>query len=409
MESTASKQLPPTTKGNMTQPRPLSTFSSASTHVDILTPITPPTITPSLTLSTTPAPPVDPENGVSTKEMIVDSPPEGGLQAWLTVAGSFCITTAVYGLSNSVGVIQPYWAQHHLSSFPIQDIAWISGANIFLCLFLGVQVGPWFDRFGPRWLLMAGSLVYLAGLVGLGFLPEESDVHVRQGVRAPGVMYGLLMLLWAIVMGSGAALCCTVALSVLAHWFEKKRGLAAGIVFVGSSVGGAAFPLVLRTTLPKLGWAWSMRILALIVASLLSIGNILIKGRIKGRRGSGAINFACFRDASFLWTTVGCFSMCLLDFGLGSGVGRLVAGAISDKIGRFNTMILTTIFSIITTFAVWMLVETDRMWLIYLFAALFGFGTGCVISIGPICVGQLTVPSKFGQYYGTSYSVVSFS
>ncbi|KAK4641813.1 hypothetical protein QC761_504130 [Podospora bellae-mahoneyi] len=409
MESTASKQLPPTTKGNMTRPRPLSTFSSASTHVDILIPITPPTITPSLTLSTTPAPPMDPENGVSTKEMIVDSPPEGGLQAWLTVAGSFCITTAVYGLSNSVGVIQPYWAQHHLSSFPIQDIAWISGANIFLCLFLGVQVGPWFDRFGPRWLLMAGSLVYLAGLVGLGFLSEESDVHVRQGVRAPGVMYGILMFLWGIVMGSGAALCCTVALSVLAHWFEKKRGLAAGIVFVGSSVGGAAFPLVLRTTLPKLGWAWSMRILALIVTSLLGMGNILIKGRIKGRRGSGAINFGCFRDASFLWTTVGCFSMCLLDFGLGSGVGRLVAGAISDKIGRFNTMILTTIFSIITTFAVWMLVETDRMWLLYLFAALFGFGTGCVISIGPICVGQLTVPNKFGQYYGTSYSVVSFS
>lgn len=420
----------------MTRPRPLSTFSSASTHLDIFTPITPPTITPFLTLSTTPAPPVDPENGVSTKEMIVDSPPEGGLQAWLTVAGSFCITTAVYGLSNSVGVIQPYWAQHHLSSFPIQDIAWISGANIFLCLFLGVQVGPWFDRFGPRWLLMAGSLVYLAGLVGLGFLPEESDVHVRQGVRAPGVMYGHLMLLWGIVMGSGAALCCTVALSVLAHWFEKKRGLAAGIVFVGSSVGGAAFPLVLRTTLPKLGWAWSMRILALIVTSLLGMGNILIKGRIKGRRGSGAINFGCFRDASFLWTTVGCFmNQFILIAGLGmvptwalakgfeeqstfvivavmsggSGVGRLVAGAISDKIGRFNTMILTTIFSIITTFAVWMLVETDRMWLLYLFAALFGFGTGCVISIGPICVGQLTVPNKFGQYYGTSYSVVSLS
>lgn len=69
-----------------------------------------------------------------------------------------------------------------------------------------------------------------------------------------------------------------------------------------------------------------------------------------------------------------------------------MAGAISDKIGRFNTMILTTIFSIITTFAVWMLVETDRMWLLYLFAALFGFGTGCVISIGPICVGQYVLP-----------------
>jgi Na+/melibiose symporter-like transporter len=51
-------------------------------------------------------------------------------------------------------------------------------------------------------------------------------------------------------------------------------------------------------------------------------------------------------------------------------------------------MILTTLFSIITTFAVWLLVEPHRMWLFYLFSILFGFGTGCVISLGPVCVGQ---------------------
>ncbi|KAK3385387.1 major facilitator superfamily domain-containing protein [Podospora didyma] len=360
-------------------------------------------------------------------------PPEGGLQAWLTVAGSFCITTAVYGLSNSVGVIQPFWAKHQLSAFPVQSIAWISGANIFLCLFLGVQIGPWFDRFGPRWLLLAGSLIYLSGLLGIGFLPENAG---SGGVNEPGALFGLLLFLWGVVMGTGAALCCTVALSVLAHWFVARRGLAAGIVFVGPSIGGIVFPLVLRSTLDGLGWAWSMRILLLIVATLLGLGNVLIKGRIKGKKGSGAVDFSTFKDARFAWTTVGVFmNQFILIAGLGmvptwattrgfssdstyiiiaiisggSGFGRLAAGIISDKIGRFNTMIFTTVFSIITTFGVWLLVETYRMWLFYLFAAMFGFGTGCVISVGPICVGQLTKPSKFGQFYGTSYSVVSFS
>ncbi|KAK3361949.1 major facilitator superfamily protein [Lasiosphaeria ovina] len=362
-------------------------------------------------------------------------PPEGGLQAWLTVLGSFCITTAVYGLSNSVGVIQPFWAKHQLAAFSVQNIAWISGANNFLCLFLGVQFGPWFDRFGPRWLLLAGSVIYIGGLLGIGFLPQDASAD-EGGVHAPGTLFGLLMLLWGAVMGTGAALCCTVALSVLAHWFDRRRGLAAGIVFVGSSVGGIVFPLVLRATLEPLGWAWSMRILALVVAVLLCLGNLLIRGRIKGKKGSGAVDFRCFRDWRFVWTTVGVFmNQFILIAGLGmvptwataqgfssdstyailatmsggSGFGRLTAGAISDRIGRFNTMILTTIFSIITTFGVWLLVETYRMWLFYLFAAMFGFGTGCVISVGPICVGQLTKPSKFGQFYGTSYSVVSFS
>ncbi|KAK4217542.1 putative monocarboxylate transporter [Rhypophila decipiens] len=323
--------------------------------------------------------------------------PEGGLHAWLTVVGSFCITTAVYGLSNSVGVIQPYWAQHQLASFSVHNIAWISGANIFLCLFLGVQFGPWFDRFGPRWLLAVGSLVYLAGLAGISLLPPEDS-----GIYSPGMLFGLLLLLWGVVMGTGAALCCTVAVSVLAHWFNRRRGLAAGVVFVGSSIGGAVFPLILRSTFGSIGWAWSMRIILLIVAVLLAIGNLLVRGRFKGRRGYGAIDFSLFRQWSFVWTTIGCFSE-------GSGVGRLTAGALSDKMGRFNTMIAITIFSIITTFAVWLLVDTYSMGLYYVFGAMFGFGTGCVISIGPICVGQLTVPGRFGQFYGTSYSVVSFS
>ncbi|KAK4107799.1 MFS general substrate transporter [Canariomyces notabilis] len=331
------------------------------------------------------SPPRIPENGVKEVKII------GGLYAWLTVLGSFCITTAVYGLSNSVGVIQPFWARHQLAGYPVQDIAWISGANIFLCLFLGVQVGPWFDRFGPRWILALGSLVYAGGLVGLAFLPQDaadgySDASGGDGggLQLGGAaLFALLMVLWGVVMGAGAALCCTVALSVLAHWFERRRGLAAGIVFVGSSVGGAIFPLVLRSTLEGMGWAWSMRILVFIVAALLVVGNVLIRGRIKGKKGSGTVDFRCFKDWRFVWTTIGVTSALL-----GSGVGRLAAGAISDRIGRFNTMILTTLFSIITTFAVWLLVEPHRMWLFYLFSILFGFGTGCVISLGPVCVGQ---------------------
>lgn len=305
-----------------TAPPAAATFPAGNERRDSSSPPTPfylcscstidenPCLQPQEPLPERPAPPppppgvADPEK-TSTAE---SEPPEGGLQAWLTVLGSFAITTAVYGLSNSVGVIQPFWARHQLAGFAVQDIAWISGANIFLCLFLGVQVGPWFDRFGPRWLLLAGSLVYMGGLLGLGFLPDDAGPAPDRGPAPAALHFALLMLLWGVVMGVGAALCCTVALSVLAHWFEKRRGLAAGIVFVGSSVGGAVFPLVLRSTLGGVGWAWSMRIVALIVAALLGLGNVLIKGRVKGKRGSGTVDLRCFRDWRFVWATVGVFS-----------------------------------------------------------------------------------------------------
>lgn len=124
-------------------------------------------------------------------------------------------------------------------SFSVHNIAWISGANIFLCLFLGVQFGPWFDRFGPRWLLAAGSMVYLTGLAGLSLLPATLPGSSSSSweISSPGVLFALLMLLWRVVMGTGAALCCTVAISVLAHWFNRRRGLAAELVFVGVASG----------------------------------------------------------------------------------------------------------------------------------------------------------------------------
>lgn len=76
----------------------------------------------------------------------------------------------------------------------------------------------------------------------------------------------------------------------------------------------------------------------------------------------------------------------------GSGVGRLVAGAVSDYIGRFNTMILTLIWSLLVVFGLWLAVHPDRTWLFYIFAPLFGFGSGSIISMAPVCIGQYVLP-----------------
>jgi hypothetical protein len=86
--------------------------------------------------------------------------------------------------------------------------------------------------------------------------------------------------------------------------------MASGITFVGSSVGGIVFPLVLKTTLTKMSWAWAIRILALIVGGLMVIGNVCIKGRLPPRKNGGAVDLKCFMDARFNWATVGIACKC---------------------------------------------------------------------------------------------------
>lgn len=215
--------------------------------------------------------------------------PEGGLRAWLVVTGSFSIISGTFGLISSVGLFQAYWQEHQLSRYTTRDIGWISAVNVFFNLFLGVQIGPLFDRYGPRGLVAAGSVVYVASLVLL----------------AQCRVYWHLMLVYGVLSGASSAFLTTTALAVVAHWFERKRGVASGVAFVGSSVGGIAFPLILKSAFEHLSWAWSIRLVALIVLVLMVIGNLCVRGRLPPRKNGGAVDLKCFLDARFSWCTIG--------------------------------------------------------------------------------------------------------
>jgi MFS family permease len=119
------------------------------------------------------------------------------------------------------------------------------------------------------------------------------------------VKYWHFMLVYGVLSGTSSAFLTTTALAVVAHWFEVKRGMASGIAFVGSSVGGIGFPLILKSALEKLNWAWAIRLVALIVLILMVVGNLCIRGRLPPRRNGGVVDLKCFRDARFSWATIG--------------------------------------------------------------------------------------------------------
>ncbi|KAG9241493.1 major facilitator superfamily protein [Calycina marina] len=343
--------------------------------------------------------------------------PEGGARAWTVIFGSFCIISGTFGLISSSGLFLSYWKAHQLAAYSTGAIGWISAVNMFLTLFLGVQIGPLFDRHGPRWLLGAGGVVYVVSLVVMGECTR----------------YWHFMLAYGIGSGASNAALTTTALAVVAHWFEVKRGFASGIVFVGSSVGGIMFSLMLNPVLKQFGWAWTMRLLALIVGVMMLIGNICVRSRLPPKEVGGSVNLKCFQDARFSWATMGiaCFEFVLFGaLGLlptyalsqgfssqtsfniiailnaGSAFGRSFSGWLSDRLGRFNTMILTLSFSLLIAFVAW-LPSGSHIFAFYIFAPLFGFGSGSIISMAPVCVGQLCKADEYGQYYGTSYSLVA--
>ncbi|THZ06270.1 MFS general substrate transporter [Aureobasidium pullulans] len=179
--------------------------------------------------------------------------PEGGTRAWLVVLGAWCGLTASIGLYNTTGVFSVIISNTILISSSSTSIGWIFSIYAFIVWIVGVWVGPCFDVFGPRMLMMAGMCCTVLGMILLAF---------------------------SLLTGLGSSLLLTPSMACVAHWFDARRGLASGIAWTGGGVGGVLFPLLIQSLLPHLGWAWCIRITAFLLLFLCLISILLCRSRI---------------------------------------------------------------------------------------------------------------------------------
>lgn len=353
-----------------------------------------------------------------------DEFPEGGLRAWLVVFASWLLLFPAFGFMVSIGTLQDYWIQHQLSQYTVRDVGWIPSIFVYLGLGMGIFTGALFDKYGPHTISWFGSAAFCL----MVFLLAECS------------KYWHFILCCGILGGIGGAMVTTTALAAVAHWFKARRGLAQGIAMTGSSCGGVAIPLVLRSTFPKYGYAWSVRILGFIFLICFITGNILIKARIPASlatKKKAIITLSIFGDLRMTLLTLSVFGFEVVLFGaLGilptyatlstnfppntgfylisilNGVscfGRILPGYLADKIGRFNTLLIMIVFTLIFMLALWLPFGDTSLPALYAFAALFGFGTGSWMALTPACIGQLCRAEEFGRYYGTMYFIASLA
>ena len=129
-----------------------------------------------------------------------DDYPDGGLQAWSVVFGSFCAMVPSMGLLNSLGILHVWTSTHQLQDYSESSIGWIYGAYGFFLFLGGAQagksfqlyqntfnlnsytssmIGPIFDAHGVHKVVIPGSLGIVAALVCLSF--SEGAYSPRNG------------------------------------------------------------------------------------------------------------------------------------------------------------------------------------------------------------------------------------
>ncbi|KAL3472213.1 major facilitator superfamily domain-containing protein [Aspergillus californicus] len=347
--------------------------------------------------------------------------PEGGLKAWLVVLGCFLGLFASLGLVNTIGSFQAYLTTNQLKDYSSGSVSWIFGIYAFLTFFGGVQVGPIFDAKGPRLLVLGGSVLVMVMVVTMGLCTQYWQFILSIGVAG----------------GLGTSLIFTPAISAIGHYFNERRGVATGIAATGGSVGGVVFPLLLESLLPKIGWGWATRVIALICLVLLIGACLLVDSRLPSKPASKENvlpDFRIFRDLKLTLTTAGIFfiewglfipisyissyalahgtsetlSYQMLAFlNVGSVLGRAIPGFFADQSGRFNTLIITVALCLVCNACLW-LPAGDSVPVIIVYCVIFGFASGSNISLTPVCISQLCKIENYGRYYATAYTIVSF-
>ncbi|PKS09477.1 hypothetical protein jhhlp_004093 [Lomentospora prolificans] len=344
--------------------------------------------------------------------------PEGGLSAWLVVLGSWLALFSSLGLMNTLATFQAYVSTHQLAGHSSGQIGWIFSIYTFLAFFCGIYIGPIFDKYGPRWLVLGGTFLQLASLLLFSFSTK----------------YWHFILSFGVLSGFSSSLIFTPSIAAVGHFFKKRRAFATGLASTGGSIGGIIFPLMLTSLFDRVGWGWAIRTLALLSFALCGASNFLIRSRLPPADNANVHpDIRIFKNITFSWTTLGIF---LLEFALfipltyitsymlhkgfeenfsfnmlavlntGSVLGRALPGYWGDKFGPFNSNMFAVVLAIIACLAVW-LPAGDTTAGIVIFMLLIGFSSGNNISISPVCISRLCKTQHYGRYYATCYTLVA--
>lgn len=109
--------------------------------------------------------------------------------------------------------------------------------------------------------------------------------------------------------GIGGGLFFTPAMGVVGTYFSTKRALAIGIVTTGNSVGGMIYPVLVQQLLPKLGFAWTTRVLGFLNLGMLSIVLVFMRPRMPPRKSGPMVDFSAFKEPTYAFLVAG---LCLV-------------------------------------------------------------------------------------------------
>lgn len=209
----------------------------------------------------------------------------------------------------------------------------------------------------------------------------------------------------------------------LSEWFVRRRGLAGSIIFCGSGIGGALFPILINLLLTKTGsWRWTLRIWAFSMVTLGGVALWFVKARVpvvKSQPGQvKPVNLSFLKEPLFICVAstifiqaVGYFpvslymptytsalglpiingTLVLAVFNTASVIGQVIFGLLCDRSPYMRVMVLSGVGAALSAYLLWGFAHT--LSLIFVFVVVFGGLSGGFTSIWPSASSDIAGPN----------------
>jgi len=350
------------------------------------------------------------------------------------VAAALMITICNYGVRLSYSVFfKPM----------MQDFGWtraMTAGSYSLCtVILGVFsiVFGWLsDRYGTRI-----TLTICGVFSGMGIILLSTVNSLWQ-----------LYLFFGVIAGIGAAAYVPLITGV-SGWFDEKKGLALGIVVAGMGLGPTILSPIANHLISLYGWRQTFLILGIITGIIIVLAAQIIRSNphrlglvspgdesitgieaIETANRTDTVSISRKRDFTFklavrerrFWLIVIPYSLwcvaiiavpvhavpLMTDKGISSGsaanllsllmlssmTGRVVMGALSDRIGRVKSIYICLGTNMLAL--LWLMFATN-IWMFSLFAVAYGFTYGGGVPQWAALVGDIFGLTAMGAIFGT--------
>ncbi len=305
--------------------------------------------------------------------------------------------------------------------------------QISIAVFAAAMVfaGRWQDRAGPRPVAVLGGI-----LIGLGFILSGLFGSTLTGmILAFGVVAGI---------GMGGAYVTPLATTI--KWWPDRRGLLTGLVVMGmgagSIIGGIGGPILIA----RIGVLQTFLVFGILFGAVITLAGLMLRNPPDGYRppgwtppAAGQAGAQAARDFSpGEMMATGSFYLIWLSFVIGSGVGLMIIsqvspigqemasltpivaggavtilaifnglgrptfGAISDRIGRKNAVLVAFAIEILAMVVV--LPRAESFLLYAIGVSLVGFSYGGFLGLMPAITADFYGTKNIGLNYAWVYT-----